>query len=373
MNPKDHRLLPIDVESPSHTYYTVQALRAVAALMVVLDHCILGCLTRVFHRTGGSLFWTNGTAGVDIFFAISGFVMIVQLQGLTKYRNPIRQFLQRRVTRIVPLYWLSTTLKVAILMAAPVLAHDPRLSLSSIIGSYLFIFMPDARGELFPVIPVGWTLNFEMFFYVMFAFAMLFKNRLLWVLAGLLGVLAIVGMFYQPTWWSVTRIASSLLLEFLFGAFIGRLAMNRRLPGGLMSGGLLAVGFVFLLTIHTGNVGVQYQWRFLFWGVPAAAIVLGAVGLEKRLGRSIPKWLVSLGDSSYAIYLIQVFVLPCIGIAIAKSGLVGRAAASAWIVGGLVLTSLAGEVTHRYIELPILSLFKSRRQRVEVSVVGQPR
>jgi peptidoglycan/LPS O-acetylase OafA/YrhL len=362
MDPKD-QLLPIDTGRANRTYYTVQALRAVAALMVVLDHCIIGWFTRVLHRSTDSLFWTNGAAGVDIFFAISGFVMIVQLSGLAKHRKPILLFLQRRVTRIVPLYWLSTTLKVAILVAIPVLANDTRITLHNIIGSYLFIFTPDARNDLFPVIALGWTLNFEMFFYVTFAFAMLFKNRIMGVLAGLLGVLAVVGMFYQPTWLPVTRVASPLLLEFLFGTFIGHLAMTRKIPGLLLSGGLLIAGFIALLTIHTPYGGVQYQWRFILWGVPAAAIVLGAVGLEEKLGGSIPKWIVSLGDSSYAIYLIQVFVLPCAGIAIARIGLAGGTAACAWIVGGLTLTSLAGEITHRYIEVPILSFFKSRRRK----------
>jgi peptidoglycan/LPS O-acetylase OafA/YrhL len=367
MNSKGDGHLLIEAESPIRTYYSVQALRAVAALMVVLHHCLLEWVTHSLHGTKDSISWTNCAAGVDIFFAISGFVMTVSLPGLAKYRFPIRIFLQRRVTRIVPLYWLATALKVALLMAVPTLFLDPRISPSNIIGSILFIFMPDPTRELFPVVSVGWTLNYEMFFYLTFAFAMLFKNRIVEILTCLLGVMSFVGIFYQPTWLPAARVASPILLEFLFGVLIGRLAMRRRLPRTLLSAGLLIVGFIALLTIHLSG-GVDYVWRFFFWGVPAAVIVLGAVGLEKSLGGFIPKWLVSLGNSSYAIYLIQIFVLPCAGFAIAKTGLVGSSALFAWVVGGLALTALAGEITHRYIETPILSFFKRRRQQAISSV-----
>ena len=91
----------------SNTFYTLQALRAAAALMVVLDHCIYLWLVGVRHRPDAD-FWMNGAAGVDIFFVISGFVITVSLPGLEKSAMPAVEFLRRRITRIVPLYWIAT-------------------------------------------------------------------------------------------------------------------------------------------------------------------------------------------------------------------------------------------------------------------------
>src|ERR1700733_8255089 len=103
----------------NHTYYGIQALRAIAALMVVLVHADQLWVDRVVHRTES---WTNGASGVDIFFVISGFVMTVSLPGLRKFGHRVRVFFWRRLTRIVPLYWLATTLKVVLLLVAPGLA-----------------------------------------------------------------------------------------------------------------------------------------------------------------------------------------------------------------------------------------------------------
>src|ERR1700735_3086724 len=104
----------------------IQALRGVAALMVVVYHVTRVAVDRV-DNLPSSLVWKAGEAGVDIFFAISGLVM-----GITYYRRRSqdwRDFLSRRLTRIVPMYWLATSLKLAILLTIPVLAVHARFDL----------------------------------------------------------------------------------------------------------------------------------------------------------------------------------------------------------------------------------------------------
>jgi len=356
--------LPTKVNTLSGTILTVQALRALAALLVVLEHCIYLWNLRIAHYPEESR-WMNGAAGVDIFFVISGFVMTVSLPALAKYANPVQVFLRRRTTRIVPLYWLATALKLSLLVVAPGLAVRELLTVPNILGSFLFLFVRNAQNEIAPVIVVGWTLNFEMFFYVIFSLAMLWKDRIFVILASVLAALAVLSFFSQPSWPTVTAFASPLLLEFLYGVGIARLAALQRMPGKMLSSLLLAMGFVAILALfpHLTNEPYQLLWRFIFWGVPAAAIVLGAVGLEKVIGPSLPRWLISLGDASYAIYLAQTFVLPVVGIALLRLGVKGYAALALSITVGLTLSAGAGEVVHRFIEKPILLFLKNRQQR----------
>jgi len=342
--------------SSKNSVYTVQALRTFAALMVVLYHCIALWLGRICHQPGAT-FWMNGAAGVDIFFVISGFVMALSLDGLFKHANPIRVFLQRRVTRIVPLYWIATTLKVALLIVVPGVAVHQGLRLANVIGSYLFWPVANPEGLMLPVVVEGWTLSFEMLFYLMFSLAMLFKRWTLALLAVLLISVASIG--------STFSLQSALLLEFLFGVVIARMAMASRLPSTLCSWILLGGGLAATLTLFPNlpSETVHAKWRFFLWGVPAAIFVLGAVGLESAIGEKIPKWLISLGNASYGIYLIQAFVLPCVAIATVHLGLHGRSALVLCIAAGILLSAVAGEVVHRFVEIPILRRLKNSQQR----------
>ncbi len=345
------------------TFLNLQALRAIAALMVVGEHCIYLWLSRAVGQPNAN-FWMNGAAGVDIFFVISGFVMTVSLPGLAKYAHPIRTFLHRRISRIVPLYWLATTLKLLLIVLLPRLALHQGISWANVLGSYFFLPVANADGLVAPVIVVGWTLNYEMFFYLSFAIAMLFQKKTFGFLFVFLGGLASASFFSRPSWPAPTALASPMLLEFLFGVAIAQLAIHGRRPGRLVSWLALGIGFVAIMTVfpHLPYESIGSRWRFLIWGGPAAAIVIGAVGLEEFYGNSLPRWLISLGDASYAIYLIQTFVLPVVGVAIVRLGLHGNVALGVAILAGLPLSAIAGEIVHRFVEVPTLALLKNRRQ-----------
>jgi len=341
----------------SKTIRTVQALRAIAALLVVLEHCHYLWYVRKLHEPQ-AIRWMNGAAGVDIFFVISGFVMTTSLGGLAKYKHPIRVFLHRRITRIVPLYWLATTAKIVLLLVAPWYASETRLDLATVFGSYLFL-------PVVPVIVVGWTLNYEMFFYYTFCFAMAFKKRFYWILSPLLIVLAGLGLFSRPTWPPITAFVSPMLMEFYFGVLIAQFALSKRLPGKVACWIFLTAGLLAILTVcpHLLASEICRRFRFLVWGVPAAAIVIGSVGLEERIGHRIPEWLISQGNASYAIYLMQVFALQLVGIVLVRLPVDGLPARAFCIASGLILSALAGEFVHRLIEKPLLKFLKNKQQR----------
>ena len=125
---------------------------------------------------------------------------------------------------------------------------------------------------------VGWALNFEMLFYVFYAAALALELPLLTFLTPTLLVLERVSTFAQPAWLALTSLVSPLVLEFLFGVVIGHFALQRRLPGEYVSGLMFAAGFVAILTIP-----LLHEFRFLFWGLPAGAIVVAVVAEEDQV------------------------------------------------------------------------------------------
>ena len=345
--------MPDPASDPRRTYFGVQALRAVAALFVVGYHATLIPDESHAPLVGGV--WSNGACGVDIFFVISGFVMAVTAPGLAGRADGGRVFLWRRLVRIVPLYWLFTTAAWAWrgFGLGPGAGGAWRVA-----ASYLFIPSFDRNHQPVPLLQVGWTLHFEMMFYLLFAAALALGTPPLRFLPPILGALAVVGWREHPTWPAWTTLASPLVLEFLFGVGIAPLARRGRLPGGWVGALLLAGGFAAVCRLPMVDSA-----RVVYWGLPAAAIVAGAVGLEDAVGRRLPRWLLEAGNASYAVYLVHPPVVAALWPLLARHGGTGRRLAAEMIVLSLVLCLGAGEAVHRLIELPLMRLLRGRRVR----------
>jgi peptidoglycan/LPS O-acetylase OafA/YrhL len=332
----------------------VQTLRAVAALMVVAEH-LTNLLSQRMHLT--SYIFSKGSAGVDIFFVISGLVMIVSSQSFAQKPHPARTFFQRRLERIVPLYWLATTLKLIIVFALPLLAADATPSLGRIIASYLFL--PSTRGApVFPALVEGWTLNYEMGFYILFACALFLRVPPLRVLLPTLGAIALIAFFAKPGAPGIIVYDDRIVLEFLYGVLLGMAIVADKIPAPLPSAILLILGFVPLFTLEP----TLSFTRILVWGIPALAVVTGAVGLEQKLGHLIPAWLLEIGDASYAIYLFHGFALSAIGVALTHAGLGTTTTIALITILGFIASVLIGVVIHRIIEIPLATYFRRRRQ-----------
>ena len=342
------------------TFYGIQALRAIAASMVVLVHCIYLWHTRILHEPD-PWYWTNGSAGVDIFFVISGFVMTISLPSISQFKYRAQMFLWRRITRIVPLYWLATSLKVVLVLAIPAAALHPHVRWSNVFGSYFFIPTRNANGEIAPFVVQGWTLNYEMFFYLLFTCSLLARFSATRLVIPALVILAVFGLTYPIDGPTIAVLISPLLFEFLFGILIAQALMAKRMPGRWSSALLAIAGWVAILTVfpHLPKYPPDVQkWRFVFWGFPAAAIVLGTVALEPLLAAKLPKWVFIAGNASYAVYLAQTFVLPVVCFIVSRMP-IGKVPALALIlVMGMSLSLGAGDLIHRWIELPILRWLK---------------
>ena len=153
----------------------LQALRAYAALSVMLGHGILE-----FHATKGTAMPFNEfplVAGVDIFFVLSGFVMFHTSTGLWGDKRAPLRFWRRRFIRLVPLYWLFTSLMVATLLLLSRHVRSTEFDLWNVLSSYLFIPSERPGGRIAPVLSLGWTLNYEIFFYCLFGLCLRFDRR----------------------------------------------------------------------------------------------------------------------------------------------------------------------------------------------------
>ncbi len=348
------------------TFRLIQILRAVAALMVVAHHATIMLWERDHLPVGN---WRNGAAGVDLFFVISGFVMTISSAPLLggAVAHPARTFLARRVERVVPMYWLVTTAKVLVLLLLPSLGLNALGSVRHVVCSYLFFpsFNPEHAME--PVVVVGWTLNYEMAFYLLFAVALAARWKPLWGMAlplSVLGTWRLAAPFVGPNW--LWFYGNTLLLEFLFGMVLGAaLPRLRRVPwpAGL---GLAIAGFVPLLVWPTPIVS---PLRGIEWGLPALAVVTGAVILEARWGARSPRWMLALGDASYSIYLLHTFVLPALGKLLSRVGGSWPGEVAVSLVAAVVLSAAAGWIAYRWVERPVTEWFKGRR-RTAVPAVG---
>ena len=207
----------------------IQVLRGIAASLVVLNH-----YSMIYGESGsrrswivGSGFGDIGACGVDLFFVISGFIMVYTTTDKSGMRDAF-DFIERRALRIYPLYWLWTTV-LLLLWGGGFALTKSRLSVSYLINSYLLF--PSFNGHNYhPVLGQGWTLSFEILFYLVFACTLLVKARRarVVVLALSFAALFLCGRFLLPDGSVRYLIADPMILEFLFGALAAEIMLRTR-------------------------------------------------------------------------------------------------------------------------------------------------
>jgi exopolysaccharide production protein ExoZ len=337
-------------------FLNVQILRGIAAIMVVLYH--VGGGLRDFAGFTSIPGFYFGNSGVDLFFLISGFVIYRTTRGLVGNPNGWSVFLERRLTRIVPLYWIITSAKLASLLVLPGMLEHPELDPWQVAGSYLFIPAWDSTRSTVAIVASGWTLCFEMFFYVVCAYCLSLQWSLLRVTTPLFLALAAVGAFRTERWGSVATLLDPLLIEFVAGMWVGYLSTThlQRL-GPSAAGSLMAAGFAGLLATSAIEPAQAFALRVLVWGVPSAAILAGAIALEGRIGASTWRLPLVLGNASYAIYLAEPIVRPLVSITKRlRFGWAGEHAVFALLV---VVAVFVGVAIYYTLEQPMLRVIRS--------------
>jgi peptidoglycan/LPS O-acetylase OafA/YrhL len=337
----------------------IQALRGVAVLLVMFVH--LAGMEREFG--GGERLLpalaSAGRAGVDLFFVISGFVMVAVTSGAGRGPRAAAGFLYHRATRIYPAYWFYTGLLIGLHVLLPQYADPARWGTVSVARSLLLL---PQKGT--PILVVGWSMVHEIYFYLAFALFVLAPERRLGALLGcwLAAVVALPALLPGlPASPAAALLVNPLTVEFVAGAAIALLARRGALlPGrtALAAGAiLLPCAYAALAPGGAAGQGWPEGWaRVAVFGVPAVLMIAGAVSMEFSGGRLLPRPLQAIGDASYSIYLIQIFVVLALGRVWARVRLPGLAdnAAAVALAAGAILA--AGALSHRLLERPLLAL-----------------
>jgi exopolysaccharide production protein ExoZ len=327
----------------------IQHLRGLAVLGVV-----------VFH----ALQWEwipfePGQAGVELFFVISGFVMWYTTAGRAQGAGG---FLARRAARVVPLYWLASLTALAVVLiwpgAIPNIIPDP----AHIALSLAFIPHLDPKGGPFPLLNPGWTLNYEAFFYLVFAACLAVPER--WRAQAVTAVMAGVFLFgAKIVTWTYFFGANAEMLVFVAGIWLARIWNGKALPGRGTGLTLIALGLA-ILAVLTALVYRPAIFRPLLFGGPALLIAIGWLALAAdRKGIPAWPWLQKLGDASYSIYLVHTLTAPLVARAFLHQSWI-------FIPVDIVVGLGAGLICHALVEKPldrwIKGLLKAGRKAQEV-------
>ena len=335
----------------------IQWLRAIAALMVVFHHTLF--YEAALHVTepdpqaerelfGFSSWWF----GIHIFFVVSGFIMVHAAPDFGE-AGAWRRFLMRRFLRIAPLYWLIMLPIAAGAFLAPHTLEIAGDKLSYILRSFAFIPVARTPGDIRPLLGQGWTLDYEMYFYVLFAASMLVSRHVAIIALTLLFLtLAFIGRSVGTQTPIAFVWTDGLILEFLFGVYLG-LAYEKGLRIGVRVAwiaGLVGVALVILKLQGPTP---------LIAGAPAALIV-GALTLGPRPASFI--WgaaLAALGDASYSLYLTHTLVIrPLKSVWLALGW--ERLPDAAYLVAATTLSVAVALLVHRFIEKPMTRALQNR-------------
>lgn len=336
----------------------IQYLRAFAALLVVASHAVKE-LTHSSHANIPDTFniILLGQFGVDIFFIISGFIMYYVTINNSNSINSSIIFLQKRIIRIVPIYWILTIITIAISVFLSQLKNNNYLDVDYIISSFMFI--PALRvsdGNITPVFGLGWTLNYEMFFYCIFAVLLLLPRKYLLLSATVVfSIIVFAGSNIEKssviTWyWS-----RPIILEFILGLFIASLFNKGYLLSRLQ--GLIVFSSGIFIWIYSSSLvtASSPEYRFWCWGI-SASLIVASVMLTKRMITDQRHTFLSnigtrVGDASFSLYLSHMFVLRALTMLLPIEFL-GSAYSFIYLVLSLLLSLVIAELMFKLIEQP---------------------
>ena len=254
-------------------------------------------------------FFKFGMFGVDLFFVISGFVMVSITRGQFQSAPRALTFLYHRASRIYPMYWFYSALVLAIFLIEPAWVNSAQGNQINVVSS--FLLWPEST---LPLINVGWTLIHELYFYIVFfVFLLLVPEKQLGLALALWAItVVVVNLGVATTNPVFDLLVNPLTLEFIAGCFLAIVFCTDQ---GWKNTGVLAASTIILVAVLTGLNASEIPegwWRVGMYGAPAAAI-LYSLEVAEREKFVLHKYLVKIGDSSYSIYLVHVLALSAVG------------------------------------------------------------
>ena len=330
----------------------IEALRGLAATAVVLYHCARH-VDRAFGAPGLIAAFQAGHSGVDLFFVISGFIILYIHRPDLGRPERLPHYLSRRFSRVFPIYWIA--LGVSMLMTV---LGDHGMPPAGTMLAETFLL----PGSDDPILGVAWTLHFEIVFYAVFTVLIVNRRAGLMLMAAWLAAIVaaaagLVGPGMPPP------LCSTYSLEFFMGMAAAYLLQRGKVaaPRSLAMAGMVLFAAA-LLAESTGALDGFGDAARLAYGLPAAMLVLGLVASETAGQLSAARWLRVLGNASYSIYLFQFVFIGTVWQFMLVSHLDQRL--SNLVVFVLLSTAalVGGVVVSQAIERPLLRALRNRRR-----------
>jgi exopolysaccharide production protein ExoZ len=347
---------------------SIQALRGLAVLGVVAYHALV--IEKKY--SGGDLllpdFFTIGQSGVDLFFVISGFVMVTVTKGRFARRGEMVRFLWGRFTRIYPTYWFYFFLTIAIFLIKPNWVNSTQGNQFQFLSSLLLL-----PSNQLPLVMVAWSLIYELWFYMVFAVLLRFHERLLLPSLLLWGaIITIVNLVFTVTGFSAgARIVfHPYSLEFIIGALVAVYISRERASRISARIAILIITFILsigLPAIYVFNL-VQPERTLrmsVIIGMLYGSLLFSVVMLEKFNTFALPKFLQFIGDISYTVYLSHILVLSAIGRLWLAATPAPNSLSDNMLACFMMLAAVAGYgwIGYRLVEQPILQVSHRLRTR----------
>ena len=389
---------------------SIQMLRGIAAFAVMMSHLYAMEVNAIDVKGAAEAsligpVWEKGFAGVDLFFVISGFIMVYVTAGRERGAASAADFAIARASRIYPLWWLFMSVTAIYFLSVHGVPGDPiQFQLAGQSEAvYLLnsaLLLPQAGH---PALGIGWTLIHEMYFYVVFA-AFLFAPQkwLPFLLAGWAAFVVACDLAgysnYYPT--NLFELANyPMTVEFIAGAFAALLVMSGRRAFALPLTFIGAGAFIVSMFVFS-NADAEYtlRWgRVLWFGLPAVILIYGITSLEAEGGLKLAVWpprlqrwaewiwrrLVRLGDISFALYLGHILAISGLKRLFEFIGGELRAAGApsfladmfvlgtpgpldnfVFLVTSVIAAIVLAELTYRYFERPSLSVLSKWRRGI---------
>jgi peptidoglycan/LPS O-acetylase OafA/YrhL len=275
--------------------------------------------------------------------------------------------MRKRIIRIVPAYWTMTLLVYGVALLMPSLLRHTSADPALLVSSLFFIPHETAYGPS-PTLSLGWTLNYEMYFYLLFAIGLLLSKRYSSVIAMvlILGIMALTDVI-GPRSQAAAYYGQPIVLEFVYGILIYHAfqfaARDAASPGRDAGFGLVLVlisGAILFLVV--AEVTGHDSPRFAAKGLPAAALVASALLLEMRYAFAWRnKAILLLGEASYVLYLIHPFVLYGFTRVLLREAVQWPDLAK-WPLALLLvaITASVAVAVHYYLETPAMLMLRKR-------------
>lgn len=334
--------------------------------------------------------WEYGWLGVEFFFVLSGFIITyIHLKDLES-RKGVAQFLRKRFIRIYPIYWVVATIMLIYYLFIKKENQGVTVRLSGM-GDFIYLVK---CYSLFPTSPlrknfidIAWTLSYEVWFYLLFAFCILLgykRTSYFFIIWGFLIVFkhyTHIGDF-SPF---LNFILNPMILYFLAGCFIGYLSKKGKASLSLRQFVILIIiasMSVFSYAALSGSVLEQNRWdiNYYYLLIVLFGITLWmAVSIDRQSWLTAPsKKLLLIGDASYSLYLIHPAVIMfCYKMAAYLTSRFAIDVSSMTVnlifIGTMLMATLAGLLLHLIVEKPLLSLLnKNKTFSWRLPWIGKP-